>query len=184
MNFSESEGHGSERSNSKGNSASAKKKYLPKGQEALEKPKNVNPFSTAKEEVNQAEDQLDAAQPEADFILAGKAYSAKHITLINNEIELEEAVVKVKACKAKLKAALKHQDELKKLRHSLMVDPEAESEWGSTNVWSVGSPNLEARGVGTAREKHTNYFLNLNLFVNHNIKYIHTIIKLLIFKTN
>ena len=63
-----------------------------------------------------------------DMIPTAKAYTAKHITLINNEIELEDAIVRMKACKAKLKSASKRVDELKKLRHSLMVDPEADSE--------------------------------------------------------
>ena len=99
-------------------------------------------------------------QPDkVDLYSFEKKYTSKQIALIDNEIELEDAIVRMKACKAKLKSASKRVDELKKLRHSLMVDPEADSEWGRTNVWSVGSPNLEAQGVGKARENYTIYYL-------------------------
>ena len=59
-----------------------------------------------------------------DLLTIKKPFTAKHITLINNEIELEDAVADMKACKAKLKGASKRVDELQKLRRALMVDSE------------------------------------------------------------
>ena len=126
--ITESEEPDKDSTKAKEKAANAAKKYVLKGPEELKNHKDSTKSKAAKEEPNQSEDQQDGAQTDHDILAAAKAYSAKHITLINNEIELEDAVVRMKACRAKLKSAAKRVDELKKLRYSLMVNPDTDSE--------------------------------------------------------
>ena len=46
--------------------------------------------------------------------------------MIENEIELDDLVTDIKACKAKLKSMLKRYDELKALNQAHSYDPRAE----------------------------------------------------------
>ena len=50
----------------------------------------TSPFSTTHQEVNKPEDQQDPFQQVLDLIPMKRPYTAKHVTLLNNEIELED----------------------------------------------------------------------------------------------
>ena len=113
---------------SKGNSNSEPPKYVQKIPANLKKAKDVKPFTTAQEEVNDAEEEQDLGQHGLDILPARKAYTAIHITLIDNEIELEAAILNMKVCRAKAKSAFKRVEELEKIRHALQVKIHTDSE--------------------------------------------------------
>ena len=57
-----------------------------------------------------------------------KPITARHAALINNEIELEHAIVEHNNNKRKCKQSEKRVEAHKKLRDSLMVNPDADTE--------------------------------------------------------
>ena len=144
---------------SKTHSNSEPQKYVQKIPANLKKTKDVKPFTTTQEEVNQPEDQQDLGQHGMDILPTRKAYTAIHITLIDNEVELEAAIMNMKVCRAKSKSAFKRVEELEKIRHALQVKIHTDSEWVGSIFWKGGHWNLDARGNSTARVKtQQNFF--------------------------
>ena len=62
-------------------------------------------------------------------------YTAKQISLIDNEIELDALVKDMKVCKGKWKTMAKRLEKLKKLSDAHSFNPNIDSEWDWHKVW-------------------------------------------------
>ena len=95
-----------------------------------------------------------------------KKYTAKQISLIDNEIELDALVEDMKVARGKWKAMTKRLEKLKKSSDAHQYDPTAEDYWAPTIVWRESRRNLHARGVRATQWKHALYYENKNLILN------------------